>query len=57
MYCEKCDRSGEYSDQWDAWYCPWCKEWLEGICDCDPNLPKDHRDYCPFETWKRPEKP
>lgn len=43
--------------QWDSFYCVTCNIWLE-TCDCSPDAdPKDLVNYCPFETWKRPEFP
>jgi hypothetical protein len=45
-YCD-CGSKKKYSDQYDAYYCLSCNEWLESKCD-DPDC-----EYCPT----RPDKP
>ena len=45
-YCD-CNSKKKFSDQYDAYYCASCNEWMESKCD-DPEC-----EYCP----NRPEKP
>jgi len=33
--CETCGSEGRYNSDRDAYYCPRCNIWLEGVCD-DP---------------------
>jgi hypothetical protein len=42
-----CNDTKQYSELYDAYYCPECNIWLESKCD-DPEC-----DYCP----KRPDQP
>jgi hypothetical protein len=45
-YCD-CGSKKKHSDQYDAYYCASCNEWLESKCD-DPEC-----EYCP----NRPDRP
>ena len=45
-YCD-CNSKKKFSDQYDAYYCASCNEWLESKCD-DPEC-----EYCP----NRPDTP
>ena len=31
--CKKCGLKGVYSEEWDAYYCQVCNEWIESKCD------------------------
>lgn len=41
----------KYNERFDADYCEPCDEWIHPPCGST-----SHRD-CPFECWKRPDKP
>ena len=45
-YCD-CNSKKKFSDQYDAYYCASCNEWMESKCD-DPEC-----EYCN----NRPDKP
>jgi hypothetical protein len=31
--CSLCDSITEYSSEYDAYYCPYCNQWIEDKCD------------------------
>lgn len=46
-WCPKCSSEVQYSNQYDAYYCELCNEWLESKCD------DQECEFCP----PRPDKP
>lgn len=56
--CKRCiGQSGSimsmYNEQFDAYFCPHCDQWLESKCGCTKEDPKG----CWFQCWLRPDKP
>ena len=52
--CDTCTTELDYSDKWDAEYCPKCNAWKNEKCGVTSNEPVIE---CYFECWKRPERP
>lgn len=40
-FCTTCEVNLVYYDDFDAWFCPKCNDWIESTCS-DPNC-----KYCP----------